>query len=149
MESDHFSSSRDLPGWLKKTTESGLIIALCAFFCGKIWPTYTKATLQKKIAEDFTNDAYTMFCVCVCVCVFISLFTQMLWYSFELHQQINAIQMGTYNICLYKEVDKNFTGCYLKTTITWLGPIRVMWSNIVIKPILIKLSSIEITLISW
>ena len=26
-------------------------------------------------------------------------------YSFELHQQVNAIQMGTRNICLYKEVD--------------------------------------------
>ena len=25
-------------------------------------------------------------------------------------------QMGTHNICLYKEVDKNYTGCNLKTT---------------------------------
>ena len=33
----------------------------------------------------------------------------------ELHQQIDAIQMGTYNICLYK-VDKKYTGCNLKTT---------------------------------
>ena len=24
--------------------------------------------------------------------------------------------MGTHNICLYKEVDKKFTGCNLKTT---------------------------------
>ena len=36
------------------------------------------------------------------------------WYSFELHQQ--AIQMGTHNTCLYKEVDKKYTGCNLKTT---------------------------------
>ena len=36
-------------------------------------------------------------------------------YSFELHQQINAIQIGTHNICLYKEVDKKYTGCNLKT----------------------------------
>ena len=36
-------------------------------------------------------------------------------YSFELHQQIDAIQMSTHNICLYKEVDKNYTGCNLKT----------------------------------
>ena len=28
---------------------------------------------------------------------------------------INAIQMGTHNICLCKEVDKNYTGCNLKT----------------------------------
>ena len=25
-------------------------------------------------------------------------------------------QMGTYNICLYKEVDKKYTGCNLKTS---------------------------------
>ena len=24
--------------------------------------------------------------------------------------------MGTHNICLYKEIDKNYTGCNLKTT---------------------------------
>ena len=31
----------------------------------------------------------------------------MLWvYSFELHRQVDAIQMGTHNICLYKEIDK-------------------------------------------
>ena len=29
----------------------------------------------------------------------------MLLYSFELHQ-VDAIQMGTHNMCLYKEVDK-------------------------------------------
>ena len=27
-----------------------------------------------------------------------------------------AIQMGTHNMCLYKEVDKKYTGCNLKTT---------------------------------
>ena len=36
-------------------------------------------------------------------------------YSFELHQQVDAIQMSTHNICLYKEVDKKYTGCNLKT----------------------------------
>ena len=39
-------------------------------------------------------------------------------YSFELHQQlrqVDAIQMGTHNICLYKEVDKKYIGCNLKT----------------------------------
>ena len=30
--------------------------------------------------------------------------------------QVNAIQMGTHNICFYKEVDKQYTGCNLKTT---------------------------------
>ena len=37
-------------------------------------------------------------------------------YSFELHLQVNAIQMSTHNICLYKEVKKKYTGCNLKTT---------------------------------
>ena len=34
-------------------------------------------------------------------------------YSFELHRQVDAIQMGTHNICLYK-VDEKYTGCNLK-----------------------------------
>ena len=37
-------------------------------------------------------------------------------FSFELHQQVDAIQIGTHNICFYKEVDKKYTGCNLKTT---------------------------------
>ena len=38
------------------------------------------------------------------------------WHSFELHQQVDAIQMSTHNICFYKEEDKKYTGCNLKTT---------------------------------
>ena len=30
-------------------------------------------------------------------------------------KQVDAIQMGTHNICLYKEVDKKYTGYNLKT----------------------------------
>ena len=37
-------------------------------------------------------------------------------YSFELHRQVDAIQMGTHNICIQKEVNKKYTGCNLKTT---------------------------------
>ena len=33
-----------------------------------------------------------------------------------MHQQVDAIQMSTHNIYFYKEVDKNYTGCNLKTT---------------------------------
>ena len=29
--------------------------------------------------------------------------------------QVNAIQVGTHNICLYKKVDKKYTSCILKT----------------------------------
>ena len=36
-------------------------------------------------------------------------------YPFDFHPQVSAIQMGTINICLYKEVDKKYTGCNLKT----------------------------------
>ena len=32
-----------------------------------------------------------------------------------MHRQIDAIQMGTHNISLYKEVDEKYTGCNLKT----------------------------------
>ena len=37
-------------------------------------------------------------------------------YPFELHRQVDAIQMGNHNICLYKETDQTYTGCNLKTT---------------------------------
>ena len=43
----------------------------------------------------------------------------MLWVmcdSFDLHRQVDAIKMVTYNICLYKEADKKYTGCNLKNT---------------------------------
>ena len=36
-------------------------------------------------------------------------------YPFELHRLVDAIQMSTHNICLYKEVDIKYTGCNLKT----------------------------------
>ena len=55
----------------------------------------------------------------MCVCVFFSdSLYKNIWcgYTFKLHQQVDAIQMGTHNICLYKEVDKKYTGCNLKTT---------------------------------
>ena len=42
------------------------------------------------------------------VVVLLLFFLIMLWV------QVDAIQMGTHNICPYKEVDKTYTGCYLK-----------------------------------
>ena len=38
------------------------------------------------------------------------------WYSPEMRQQVDAIQIVSHNICLYKEVNKKYTGCILKTT---------------------------------
>ena len=56
-------------------------------------------------------------------------------YSFELHRQVDAIQMGTHNICLYKDVDKKCTGCILKTTelldSAFIGVCAVIRSNTV------------------
>ena len=41
----------------------------------------------------------------------------MLGYSFELHWIVDAIQMDTHKKkCFYKELDKKYTGCNLKTT---------------------------------
>ena len=37
-------------------------------------------------------------------------------YPFELHRQVDAIQVGTHNICLYTEVVKNYSDSNLKTT---------------------------------
>ena len=37
---------------------------------------------------------------------------------------VDAIQISTHNICLYKEVDKQYTGCNLKTT-EWLDCVLI------------------------
>ena len=68
----------------------------------------------KKAAKDLLNDAYAMF-LCCCFSDFLDK-SICFGYSFELHRQVDAIQMGTHNICLYKEVDKKYTSCNLKTT---------------------------------
>ena len=39
--------------------------------------------------------------------------------------------MGTQDICLYKEVDKKYTGCNLKTEIEWLRTYRGMCGNLI------------------
>ena len=58
-------------------------------------------------------------------------------YSFELHQQVDAIQMSTHNICLCKEVRKKCIGCNLKTTefldCALIGVCAVSGSNTAIK----------------
>ena len=57
-----------------------------------------------------------------CFCAVVDFFSDFLYesiccvYSFELHRQVDAIQMGTHNICLYREADKKYTGRNLKTT---------------------------------
>ena len=57
-------------------------------------------------------------------------------YSFELHRQVDAIQIGTHSICLYKEVAKQYTSCNLKSTelvdCAFIGVCAVIRSNTVI-----------------
>ena len=56
-------------------------------------------------------------------------------YSFELHQQVDAIQMGTTNTYFNKEIDKTYTGSNMKTTelpdCTLIGVCAVIMSNMV------------------
>ena len=59
-------------------------------------------------------------------------------YSFELHRQVDAIQIGTHKICLYK-VDKKDSGCNLKSMelldCALIGVYAVIRSNTVKKNI--------------
>ena len=68
----------------------------------KYIPTYAKGTLIKKSATDLSNNAYAMFYI------FPDFPHKSIFcgYSFELHRQVDAIQIGTHRICLYKEIDK-------------------------------------------
>ena len=65
---------------------------------------YTK---KKRSEKNLFDDDYAIF------------FSDFLYkgiccgYAFELHRQVDAIQMSTNNICFYKEVDKKYTGCNL------------------------------------
>ena len=56
-------------------------------------------------------------------------------YSFELHRQVNVIQMDTHNICLYKKGNK-YAGCNLETTelldYALIGVCAVIRSNTVL-----------------
>ena len=90
----------------------------------------TKGKLKKKrSAKGLFDDAYAIF------------FSDFLYksiccgYSFELHRQVDAIQMVTHNICLNEKVDKKYTGCNLKTTesldCVLIGVCVVIWSNTV------------------
>ena len=76
--------------------------------CGKIC-----TCLKKRSAKHLSNDAYVMF-LC-CFIYFYFLYKGLgCGYSFERYRQVDAIQMGTHNICLHK-LGKKYTGCNLKT----------------------------------
>ena len=66
-----------------------------------MYPPIQRVLLKKRSVKELSNDAYAMF----------------LWVCFsEFLYKVDAIQMGIHNICFYKEVDKKYMGCYLKTT---------------------------------
>ena len=80
-----------------------------------------KKKKKKKTARELSNDAIAMFSFFFsfffCIFSFDSLYKSIrCGCSFELHRQVDAIQMSTHNICLYNEVDKKTnkkkkTGC--------------------------------------
>ena len=57
-------------------------------------------------------------------------------YPFELHRQVDAIQIGTHNICFYKNINKKYTGCNLTETglhdCALIGVCAVIRSNTVL-----------------
>ena len=50
---------------------------------------------------------------------------------------VDAIQMGTHNICLYKEVDRKYSDCNLKTTelldCAFVGVCAIIRANVVFR----------------
>ena len=75
-------------------------------------------------------------------------------YSFELHQQVDAIQTRTHNLCLYKKVNKKYTGCNLKTTefheCALIGVCAVIRSNTVCRYLLLSGSTYKACfLMTW
>ena len=64
---------------------------------------------KKKSEKEIFDDDYAIFLSdFLHKCIYCG-------YSFELYRQFDAIQMSTHNIYLYKEVDKKYTGCNLKS----------------------------------
>ena len=85
---------------------------LGTLICGKICIYLQRKHNKKDQKKDLFDDEYA---------IFFFFFSDFLntgiscEYSFELHRQVDAIQMRTHNICLYKKVNKKYTGCNLKT----------------------------------
>ena len=109
----------------------------------KYVPTYTKGTLKKKTAKDLSNAAYAMFLYVV----FFFLIFFIKAYVVGTHLKCiekDAIQMGTHNICLYEEVDKNTLAVIIEDyRIAWLCESVVIWSNTVLLLQWIQLQLLE------
>ena len=111
-----------------RTVRSGFSKLLRTLICGKIYIYQLRIHYKKRSEKNLFDDDY-------------AIFSDFLYkgiccgYSFELHRQVDAIQMSTHNISLYKEVNKRYTDCQLKTTkfldCALIGLCAVIRSNVV------------------
>ena len=93
---------------------------------GHIWVQQDKGWKQDQ-QMTLSYNVYATFCV-----FFLSKHQNICCgYLFELHQQVDAIQMGTHNICLYKEVNKKNNDCYLRLELLDCVVCAVIKSNTV------------------
>ena len=106
--------------------------------CGKIYMYPPILRVHLKTISDLSNQGLILLRLCDCFSCFFSycLYKSICCrYSFELHRQVDAIQMGTHTIGIYKEEDKKYTGCNLKTwellDCALIGICAVIWSNTV------------------
>ena len=85
-----------------------LITAPCAWVFQSYWENLWRICIHLlKVKQDQQMTYLIVLTRCfVCVCVFFLIF----------FLKVDAFQMGIRNICLYKEVDKKYTGCNLNTT---------------------------------
>ena len=97
------------------TVRLGISKLLGTLICGKICIYLPRIHYKKRSEKNVFDDDYAGF---FCFCFFSDFLYNGICcgYSFELHRQVDAIQMSIHNICLYKEVKKKYTGCNLKTT---------------------------------
>ena len=111
-----------------RTVRLGFSKLLGTLICGKICIYLLRIHYKKDQKKDLFDDDY----------VIVSDFLYKgicCGQSFELHRQVDAIQMSTHNICLFKKVDKKYMGCNLKTTelldCALIGLCAVIRSNMV------------------
>ena len=124
-----------------RTVRSGFSILLRTLICGKICIYLLRIHYKKRSEKNLFDDDY-------------AIFSDFLYkgiccgYSFELHRQVNAIQMSTHNICLHKEVKKKYTGYNLKTMklldCALIGVCAVIRSNTVRKMLSVHPSYLEL-----
>ena len=86
---------------------------------------YTKGTLKKDQRRTYQMMLMRFYFIIIIIIIFFFFFSfffsDLLYksicceYAFDLHGQVDVIQLGTctHNVCLYKEVDKKYTGCNL------------------------------------